>query len=132
MILLSINYKLFLLCSESIHKYAKLLSELEQVVTRMVYESYGIKKQYNNNNRNNCMNYLLRFNKYRVPASGNGERETGSVGSMVHTDKSFLTILDQNHVNGLEIKTKDDRWICVDFMPSSLVVMAGDGFMVSI
>lgn len=71
------------------------------------------------------MTNLLRFNKYRTP--GHDEK---SIGLPVHTHKSFVTILYQNQVNGFEIKTKVDRWISVHFqLPSSFMVMAGDGLI---
>ncbi|KAL3537046.1 hypothetical protein ACH5RR_000412 [Cinchona calisaya] len=106
-----------------VNEYANLLSGLEQVVTKMVFESYGLGKQLCDSHIG-CTTHLLRFNSYRVP----GLNET-SVGAQPHTDKSFITILDQNQVNGLEVKLKDDQWIAVDLLPSSFVVMAGDGLL---
>jgi hypothetical protein len=43
-----------------------------------------------------------------------------------HTDKTFISILHQNEVNVLEVKTKDGDWIALELSPSSFVVMVGD------
>lgn len=89
----------------------------------MIFESYGIGEQSNDQE----MTYLLRLNKYRVPRD-----DEFKVGVRGHTDKTFITIIDQNQVNGLQIQTKDEqKWISVDFFPCSFVVMAGDAMLVS-
>ncbi|GFY92690.1 2-oxoglutarate (2OG) and Fe(II)-dependent oxygenase superfamily protein [Actinidia rufa] len=108
---------------ETVQSYAKLVSELEQTVMRMVFESYGVEK-------NRCEShiqsttYLLRVMKYRSPQMGEP-----SVGVNPHTDKSFITILHQNQVNGLEVETKDGEWIGFEPLPSHFVVMAADAFV---
>lgn len=101
------------------------MAELEQMVVQMVCESYGIKEYYEWHKK--TTNYLLRVMRYRGPK----EKETNA-GLRPHTDKSFITILNQNEVNGLEIMTKDGEWICYNPSPSSFVVMAGDAAFVSI
>ncbi|XP_070680087.1 deoxypodophyllotoxin synthase-like [Malus domestica] len=67
----------------------------------------------------------LRFMKYKKPEkTGTGQ------GLPAHTDKTFTTILHQNHVKGLEIYTKDNKWIGFDPLPSSFLFMACEGFQV--
>ena len=116
-------YFSLLLISESVHCYSNLLSELEQIVMRMALESYGIENDFHIGSAT----FLIRFLKYRVPKMN----ET-SISFPPHTDKSFISILHQNQVNGLEIETKDGKWIRYEH-PSLLVflVMVGKAFMVS-
>ncbi|KAI5660551.1 hypothetical protein M9H77_29344 [Catharanthus roseus] len=108
--------------SETVLSYAKLVSQLDQTVMKMVSESYAIEKHYKP--LQESMSYLLKLNKYR-PAK-ESER---NIGIVPHTDKSFMTILHQNQVKGLEIKMKDEEWILIDLSPSSFLVMAGEAIM---
>ncbi|XP_065866523.1 probable 2-oxoglutarate-dependent dioxygenase AOP1 [Euphorbia lathyris] len=111
---------------ETVHSYAKLVAEIQEVVVKMLCESYGIEKEYSESHIKSTT-YLMRLLKYR-----RSEGET-NVGFKGHTDKSFLSILHQNHVKGLEIRTKhdsDDQWI--SYQPSShssFAVIAGDACM---
>ncbi|CAM8915567.1 unnamed protein product [Rhodiola kirilowii] len=107
---------------ETIFSYSNQVAELEQLVVRMMCESYGVNEYYERHKE--TTNYLLRVMKYRGPK----ENETNA-GLTPHTDKSFLTVLNQNQVNGLEVKTKDGEWICYQPFPSYFVVMAGDAAM---
>ncbi|KAM7483698.1 hypothetical protein LguiB_008281 [Lonicera macranthoides] len=108
---------------ETTLSFSKMVAELDQMVMTMVSESYGIEKYYESLLRSTS--YLLRLIKYRGPK----EKER-NVGIVPHTDKSFMSILHQRQVKGLEIKTKDGEWILVDPSPSSFIVMAGDACMV--
>ncbi|KAH6779729.1 hypothetical protein C2S52_010966 [Perilla frutescens var. hirtella] len=108
---------------ESILCYARLVSELEQLVDKMVFESYGAEKHYDSHVGSTT--YLLRIIKYSVPDL---DAESNNVGTNVHTDKSFLSILHQNQVNGLQIQLRNGEWFDVDVPPGSFVVMAGDAY----
>ena len=103
--------------------YSKLVSELEQIVKKMVFESYNAERCYESHIQSTT--YLLRLIKYRGPL----KNET-CIGTTSHTDKSFMTILHQNEVSGLEVQTKDGEWICVKPSPSSYIIMAGDALLV--
>ncbi|KAM1156218.1 hypothetical protein EV2_027709 [Malus domestica] len=70
---------------------------------------------------------LLTFSK--LQNTKNPKKAGSNVGPVSHSDKDFNTILHQNHVNGLEINTKDDEWIMFDpRQPSSFLFIASDIF----
>ncbi|XP_038878200.1 2-oxoglutarate-dependent dioxygenase AOP3-like [Benincasa hispida] len=106
---------------ENLFSYSEMISEMEQLVKKMVFESYGVGKYYDSHIASTT--YLLRTMKYRIPQMGEE-----NIGAEAHTDKSFFTILHQiNGVNGLEIKPKNgDHWLRLQFSPNSFLVMAGD------
>ncbi|KAJ4835319.1 hypothetical protein Tsubulata_942121 [Turnera subulata] len=108
---------------ETVQSFTKLVGELEQTVMRMVFERYGIDHYYESHKELTA--YLFRMMKYKVP-----EKDEDNLGCHSHTDKYLLTILHQNHVTGLEVKTKDGQWIGFDNpSPSSFVVMAGESLL---
>ncbi|WCJ40699.1 2-oxoglutarate (2OG) and Fe(II)-dependent oxygenase superfamily protein [Euphorbia peplus] len=94
---------------ETVHSYAMLLAEIDGLVVKMLFESYGLDKE-NAESHLKSANYLLHMLKYK--RSKQADTDLSIIG---HTDKSFLTILHQNHVNGLEgwsndrIKSRDHR-----------------------
>ncbi|KAL2486252.1 2-oxoglutarate (2OG) and Fe(II)-dependent oxygenase superfamily protein [Abeliophyllum distichum] len=95
---------------ESSMSFAKTVAELEKIVIRMLFESYSVEKYTDYHIESTT--YLLRFLKYRAPKTN----ET-TMAFPSHTDKSFLTILHQNHISGLEIKARDGEWITVEYPP---------------
>ncbi|KAA3479385.1 2'-deoxymugineic-acid 2'-dioxygenase [Gossypium australe] len=108
---------------EYISKYAKVAAELDQMVTRMIFESYGVERYHDA--YTDTTTYLLRLLKNRAP-----QQIEPTLGFITHTDKSFTTILHQNQVNALKVETRDGNRINVDFSsPSSFVVIAGDALM---
>lgn len=90
----------------------------------MVFESYGVEKYFDSHIKS--ANYLCRVMKYRE-----AKVNESKMGFVSHTDKSFMSTIHQNRVNGLEIKAKDGEWFGVELSSSSsVVVMAGDAIMV--
>lgn len=112
--------------SENVNSYAKRVSELDETVKNMIFESYGVRNHIDSHMKST--RYLLRMIKYRVP-----QENEMNLGAFPHTDKTFLTILHQNEVNGLQIKTRDNKWLQYEpstssSSTSSFIVMAGDAF----
>ncbi|KAH0750968.1 hypothetical protein KY290_030200 [Solanum tuberosum] len=84
----------------------------------MILESLGVENYMDEHM--NSTNYLLRLMKYKTPQSSENE-----MGLSSHTDKSNITILYQNQVNGLQDLTKHGQWINVDLTPDTFIVLIG-------
>ncbi|KAL5725679.1 hypothetical protein ACHQM5_008797 [Ranunculus cassubicifolius] len=106
-----------ILCS-----YLNQVIELEQMVMKMVLESFDVEPY--NQSQVGSTSYILQVMKYGVPRTNKTR-----LGLVPHQDKSFVTVLGQNDVHGLEIQAKDGEWICVKPSASSFVVIIGDPFM---
>ncbi|KAL1814442.1 hypothetical protein ACET3Z_017016 [Daucus carota] len=106
---------------ETVQSFSEQLSELDQMVRRMVLESLGLKKYLDEHL--DSTKYLLRVMKYKGP-----ETAEAKLGLTSHTDKNIVTILYQNQVCGLQVQTKDGEWITVKPSPDSFIVMIGDSF----
>ncbi|ESQ37985.1 hypothetical protein EUTSA_v10028690mg [Eutrema salsugineum] len=61
-----------------------------------------------------------------VKANGGADIEEKKLGLPTHTDKNLFTVLYQYEVEGLELLTKDEKWIRLKPSHNSFVVMAGD------
>ena len=112
-----------LFTSESADLYSKIMAELDQTVTRMVFENYSVEKYYDSNIAST--GYVVRFGKYKEHQNYDSKK-----GFPAHTDKSFTSIVQQYHANTLEVQTRDGEWAGFDSTPSSFVYMVGDAFQV--
>ncbi|XP_010060704.1 probable inactive 2-oxoglutarate-dependent dioxygenase AOP2 [Eucalyptus grandis] len=107
---------------ETMNKYITKVLELDSLVRKLVLRSFCI------DNHGNLLGASIRYNfrliKYAAPAT-----ESKKLGVMCHRDGNSVTILHQNHVNGLEVQTKDGRWIEVaPSSASSFIVLTGESF----
>ncbi|KAE8696100.1 2-oxoglutarate-dependent dioxygenase AOP2 [Hibiscus syriacus] len=105
--------------SKTIHSFSEQLSELDQIIRRMVLESFGLEKYMDEHMEST--NYLLRVMKYKGP-----ETNQTKLGLHSHTDKNIVTILYQNEVDGLEVQTKEGEWINVKPSKHTFTVMIGE------
>ncbi|KAF6142480.1 hypothetical protein GIB67_039444 [Kingdonia uniflora] len=108
--------------SETIHSFSKITSELDQMIRRMVLESFGVEEYYNDHI--NLTKYHLGLIKYNP-----SENENGDIGIHPHTDKNMTSILFDNQIDGLEIQTKFGEWINVKISPKSFIFLIGDSFL---
>ncbi|KAF5466676.1 hypothetical protein F2P56_016582 [Juglans regia] len=108
----------------TIQSFSEQLSELDRIVRRMILESLGAEKYLDEHM--GSTNYLLRVMKYTGPQTTETNKK---LGLTAHTDKNIVTILYQNEVDGLEVKTKNGEWINVKPTPDSFIVMIGDSLL---
>ena len=57
--------------------------------------------------------------------------EIENVGLREHKDVNFITLLFQDEVGGLEVKTEDHQWIPIIPNQNTLVINVGDVIQVS-
>ncbi|KAG8497066.1 hypothetical protein CXB51_008355 [Gossypium anomalum] len=107
---------------ESAQRYSEVVAELHRTVMRMLFESYGVGNCYDYYIK--ITNYLLRYLRYSEPKMGES-----NAGLLPHTDKTFLSILHQGDISGLQVQLKDGQWVAPPPSPTSFVVMAGDALM---
>ncbi|CAJ2669478.1 unnamed protein product [Trifolium pratense] len=105
--------------SKTIHSFTENVTELDEMIRKMILESLGVEKYMEEHM--NSTDYLLRVMKYKGPQTSDPK-----IGLLTHTDQSIFTILYQNEVGGLEVLTKDEKWISYNPSPNSFVVMSGD------
>lgn len=66
--------------SDTVYSYSKLITELDEMVTRMVFEDYGVEKYHDPKSKT----YMLRIMKYREPKADEINIRCGA-----HVDMSF-------------------------------------------
>lgn len=91
------------------------MAELDQTVTRMVFENYGVENEKYYDSNIASTGYVIRFGKYKEYQNYDPKK-----GFPTHTDKSFTSIVQQHHVNAFEVQTRDGEWIGLDPTPSSV------------
>ncbi|KAH0890593.1 hypothetical protein HID58_053022, partial [Brassica napus] len=64
------------------------------------------------------------------PDNDDGDDEETKLGLCSHTDKNTITVVHQYQVDGLEIKTKDEKWLKVTPSHHSFIIMDGDSLCV--
>ena len=100
--------------------------DIYEAAIRMMLESYGVERLFDSFKESSF--HVIRLQKYRTrTVHENSNDDDFGLGFRPHEDSNFLTILHENSVNGLEIKTKDGQWIDVKPTSSaSFIVLAGN------
>ncbi|KAF2301325.1 hypothetical protein GH714_022743 [Hevea brasiliensis] len=104
---------------KNLHELTKLMSELEKIIVRMIMESLGVEKHLEEHL--NSVFYAVRVQKYEVPETGETE-----VGLNIHKDQDVMTILYQNQVEGLEVETRDGKWVNAKPTLDNFTVVIGE------
>ncbi|KAB5527095.1 hypothetical protein DKX38_020942 [Salix brachista] len=109
--------------SEALQEYGSKMTELSKRILEILLMSLGegFDKKYCESEFKNCHGYL-RIVNYTPPKSLVDEVE----GLGMHTDLSCVTIVYQDEVGGLQVKSKEGKWMDISPCEQTLVVNIGD------
>ena len=113
------------ICSNLLDEYGSKMTEVSKKVVKLLLTILGdnIENKFYDPEFNNCSSYL-RINGY-TPLDMNAEEEVEVFKK--HTDLSYVTIVFQNDIRGLQMRSKGGDWIDVRSSNDDiLVVNMGD------
>ncbi|GLJ41161.1 hypothetical protein SUGI_0852320 [Cryptomeria japonica] len=106
---------------ETMVTYSLRLSNLAQNITKIILASLGLDaKAFYHSHFAKCTS-RMRINRYSSQQKNIGEETLRS-----HADTGCVTILYQDDVGGLEIRSKDGKWFNVKPLSHSFVINLGD------
>ncbi|KAM0968770.1 hypothetical protein ACFX13_017379 [Malus domestica] len=127
---------------EAMKSMCSKMMDLNITILWMILESFGLGNHYDTHVQNTTS--AFRFMKYKAPpppppptpsnininvgssTASPSASPSAALGLVPHTDKNTLTILCQNDVQGLEILTKQGKWVEVMVPEGAVVVFVGD------
>ncbi|KAI3854162.1 hypothetical protein MKW92_029404 [Papaver armeniacum] len=109
---------------ESLDSMTKKMIELEHICLKMVFDSYGLVKYFESLvEKDNTIN-VVHLIKYDSLAT-----DEPAIGATAHTDKGIITVLNSN-IQGLEILSKENKWIPVEPRKETFTIFIGDSLKV--
>ncbi|XP_058785768.1 probable 2-oxoglutarate-dependent dioxygenase AOP1.2 isoform X2 [Vicia villosa] len=96
--------------------------ELSSCILKMIMEGFGLLENYISEIKELCRGNDTRLTKYPLPK----ETNDSVITFVPHTDKSNLTIISQNEVQGLQLLQKSGNWVNLNVPPNGFAVMVGD------
>ncbi|KAF2601553.1 hypothetical protein F2Q70_00028178 [Brassica cretica] len=107
------------ICREIMLDYSKRVMRFGELIFELISESLGLKP--NHLKEMDCAKGLLML-CHCYPPCPEPDR---TLGATQHTDRSFITILLQDHIGGLQV-LHDGYWIDVPPNPNALILNVGD------
>ncbi|XP_021286305.1 gibberellin 20-oxidase-like protein [Herrania umbratica] len=108
---------------EILKEYGSLMTKLSKEIVKAILKSLGedLEKKSFESEFSNCHGYL-RINNYTPPNSMKEEVD----GLGMHTDMSCVTIVYQDEIGGLQVRSKEGKWMDINPCEDTLVVNIGD------
>lgn len=108
---------------EVLEEYGRKMSDLSNkiIVVMLMILGEGFNEKYYKSDFKNCHGYL-RINNYSPPESLKNEVE----GLGMHADMSCITTVYQDDIGGLQVRSKEGKWLDISPREGILVVNIGD------
>eukprot|EP01018_Ginkgo_biloba_P033987 Gb_34780 [translate_table: standard] len=110
---------------QAIEDYILQLQELAKTIIKLIVCSLGLEVSKYYASTFEKFNHNLLLNHY-IPLDNIDDKDI--VSYRAHTDSNCLTILHQGYAGGLQIRTKEGKWINVRPLRDSFVINLGDTF----
>ncbi|XP_010113161.2 gibberellin 20-oxidase-like protein, partial [Morus notabilis] len=109
---------------EILKEYGSKMTELSKRIVEAVLMSLGesFEQKFYDSEFRNCHGYLRIIN-YTPPKSVTQEEVEG-LG--MHTDMSCITIVYQDQIGGLQVRSKEGKWLDINPCEETLLVNIGD------
>lgn len=110
--------------SEILQEYGIKMVELSQIILKIILMSLGddYERKFYESEFGNCHGYLRIINY--TPPENVEDKEVEGLG--MHTDMSCITLVYQDEIGGLQMRSKEGEWIDIVPCENSLVVNIGD------
>ncbi|CAK8568684.1 unnamed protein product [Lathyrus sativus] len=107
---------------EALISFSSEARELSSIILKMVVEGFGLPAKYFLEVEELCKGNDTRLTKYPLPK----ETNDFAVTFVPHTDRSSLTFISENEIQGLQLLQKSGNWVNVNVPPNGFIVMVGD------
>ncbi|XP_010469070.1 PREDICTED: 1-aminocyclopropane-1-carboxylate oxidase homolog 8-like [Camelina sativa] len=108
------------ICGKIMMEYKKEVMKLVELLFELLSEALGLNPKHLKDM--DCSKSLVMFGHYYPPCP----QPDLTLGLVKHTDFSFLSIVLQGNVGGLQVFHDDQYWLDVPRVPGALVVNVGD------
>ncbi|PON35582.1 Oxoglutarate/iron-dependent dioxygenase [Trema orientale] len=111
--------------SEILREYGSKMTELSKRIVQVVLMSLGenFEQKFYGSEFRKCHGYLRIIN-YTPPESVKEEDEVEGLGK--HTDMSCITIVYQDQVGGVQVRSKQGKWLDINPSEETLLINIGD------
>lgn len=110
---------IYMCCRDILEEYSKQVMKLGILLFDLLSEALGLNSEHLNGI--DCAEGLMVLCHY-YPSCPQPEL---TLGATQHADNSFLTVLLQDHIGGLQV-LHQDKWIHIPSVPGALVINIGD------